>query len=130
MFNMNLKTNFLLAKYFSILVSKSSSGSICFTAAYTGIRAEKNKAAYGLSKASLIHLVKSLALDGKGINLSVNAIAPYIIDTKANRKWMKDFDFDTVMKPDEIGELIYSLFNNYYFVTGNIIELTNRFNPL
>lgn len=130
MFNMNLKVSFLLAKYFSMLVSKSGSGSICFTAAYTGIRAEENKAAYGLSKASLIHLVKSLSLEGKKINLSVNAIAPYIIDTKANREWMKDFDFETVMKPDELGELIYSIFYNYHFVTGNIIELTHRFKPI
>jgi NAD(P)-dependent dehydrogenase (short-subunit alcohol dehydrogenase family) len=130
MFNMNLKTSFLLAKYFSILVSKSSSGSICLTAAYTGISAEANKAAYGLSKASLIHLVKSLSIEGKAINLSANAIAPYIIDTKANREWMKDFDFDSAMKPKEIGELIYSIFNNYHFVTGNILELTHRFKPL
>ena len=130
MFNMNLKVSFLIAKYFSILVSKSSSGSICFTTAYTGINAEANKAAYGLSKAALVHLVKSLSLEGREINLSVNAIAPYIIDTKANREWMKDFDFETVMKPKEIGELIYSIFNNYHFVTGNILELTHRFKPL
>jgi NAD(P)-dependent dehydrogenase (short-subunit alcohol dehydrogenase family) len=129
MFNMNLKVNFLLAKYFSILVSKSSSGSICFTSAFTGLKAEEKKAAYGLSKASLVHLVKSLSLEGKSINLSANAIAPYIIDTKANREWIKDFDFNTAMKPAEIGELIYCIFNNYHFVTGNILELTNRFQP-
>ena len=129
MFNMNLKVNFLLAKYFSVLVSKSASGSICFTSAYTGLKAEANKAAYGLSKASVVHLVKSLSLEGKAINLSVNAIAPYVIDTKANREWMRDFDFDSAMKPGEIGELINSIFNNYHFLTGNILELTNRFNP-
>ena len=74
MINMNLKTNFLISKFFSALVSKSSSGSICFTAAYTGIQPEEKKAAYGLSKASLIHLVKTLALEGRSINLSVNAL--------------------------------------------------------
>lgn len=129
MLNMNLKVNFLLAKYFSMLVSESASGSICFTAAYTGIRAEERKAAYGLSKASLIHLVKSLALEGNGINLSVNALAPFIIDTEANRKWMKDADFEAAMKPNEIGEFIHCIFSNYHFITGNIIELTHRFKP-
>ena len=74
-------------------------------------------------------MVKSLSLEGKAINLSVNAIAPYVIDTKANREWMRDFDFDSAMKPGEIGELINSIFNNYHFLTGNILELTNRFNP-
>jgi NAD(P)-dependent dehydrogenase (short-subunit alcohol dehydrogenase family) len=129
MIDMNLKTSFLLAKYFSKLVSESLSGSICFTTAFTGLQAEGKKAAYGISKAALIHLVKSLALEGRDINMSVNAIAPYIIDTKANREWMKNIDLESVMKPDEIGELIYSIFNNYHFLTGNIIELTHRFKP-
>lgn len=129
MIDMNLKTSFFISKYFSKLVSESFSGSICFTTAFTGIIAEEKKAAYGISKAALIHLVKSLALEGKSIKLSVNAIAPYIIDTKANREWMKDIDLESIMKPDEIGELINSLFDNYHFVTGNIIELTHRFRP-
>jgi NAD(P)-dependent dehydrogenase (short-subunit alcohol dehydrogenase family) len=75
----------------------------------------------------MIHLVKSLAKEGKEIKLSVNAIAPYIIDTPANRGWMKDSNFENWMKPEEIGELIHSVFNNYNFVTGNIIKLRDRF---
>ena len=129
MIDMNLKTSFFISKYFSKLVSESFSGSICFTTAFTGINAEEKKAAYGISKAALVHLVKSLSLEGRSIKLSVNAIAPYIIDTKANREWMKDIDLESIIKPDEIGELINSIFDNYYFVTGNIIELTHRFRP-
>ena len=127
MVNMNLTTSFLLAKYFALLVKDSHSGSICFTAAYTGLFPENSKAAYGASKGAMIHLVNSLAEEGNEINLSVNAIAPYIIDTPANRGWMKDADFENWMKPEEIGKLIYSMFNNYNFVTGNIIRLKNRF---
>ena len=93
-FNMNLKSNYLIAKHFSNIVKESAGGSICFTAAYTGVMPEAKKAAYGASKSALIHLVKTLALEGKEINLSVNAIAPNIIDTTANRKWMQDADFE------------------------------------
>jgi len=127
MINVNLTTSFLLAKYFALLVKDSHSGSICFTAAYTGLFSESEKAAYGASKGAMIHLVNSLAEEGNEINLSVNAIAPYIIDTPANRGWMKDADFENWMKPEEIGELVHSLFNNYNFITGNIIKLKNRF---
>lgn len=127
MFNMNLKSSFCLAKCFSKLVKKSAGGSICFTSAFSGISPEPQKAAYGASKAALIHLVKTMALEGKEINLSVNAIAPYIIDTPANRKWMKNADYDKWMKPAEIGELIHSIFTNFYFITGNVLSLTNRF---
>lgn len=127
MFKMNLKTNFLIAKHFSNLVSKSHSGSICFTAAYTAISPEKQKAAYGASKAALAHLVETLSKEGEEINLSVNAIAPYIIDTPANRGWMKDADYEKWMKPEELGNFIGDLFTNYNFISGNIFKFKNRF---
>jgi NAD(P)-dependent dehydrogenase (short-subunit alcohol dehydrogenase family) len=127
MINMNLKSSFLIGKYFAKLVKESKAGSICFTAAFTGVNAEPKKAAYGAAKAALIHLVKTMALEGKEINLSVNAIAPYIIDTPSNREWMQNADYSKWMKPTEIGELIHSLFNNFYFITGNVLSLTNRF---
>jgi len=127
MFDMNIKSNFFIAKYFSNLVKDSAGGSICFTAAYVGLKAEKNKAAYGAAKGALIHLVHTLSLEGKEIKLSVNAIAPYIIDTPANRGWLKDENYDTWTKPSEIGELAHSLFMNFNFITGNIITLTHRF---
>jgi NAD(P)-dependent dehydrogenase (short-subunit alcohol dehydrogenase family) len=135
MINMNLKTNFLIAKYFSQLVSKSHSGSICLTSAYTGLKAESGKAAYGISKAAVIHLVKTLEEEGKKINLSVNAIAPLIIDTPANREWMSgskssdgSSEFETWIKPDEIGEFVNSVFDSYNILSGNIFQLRYRFN--
>ena len=128
MINMNLKTNFLIAKYFSLLVKDSHSGSICLTAAYTGLAAETGKAVYGTSKAALIHLIKSLAEEGKEINLSANAIAPFIIDTPANREWMKDADFEDWIKPGEIGEFVDSIFQSYNLLSGNIYQLKYRFN--
>lgn len=128
MINMNLKTSFLLAKHFSKLVRLSDSGSICLTAAYTGIEAESGKSVYGASKAALIHLVKTLAEEGKEIRLSANAIAPFIIDTQSNREWMKEANYENWIKPAEIGEFVNSLFLSYNIQTGNIFILKNRFN--
>jgi len=128
MINMNLKTSFLIAKYFSLLVKDSHSGSICLTSAYTGLVAEPGKAVYGTSKAALIHLIKTLAEEGKEINLSANAIAPFIIDTPANREWMKDADFEDWIKPEEIGEYVNSIFQSYNLLSGNIYQLKYRFN--
>ena len=83
---------------------------------------------YGTSKAALIHLIKSLAEEGKEINLSANAIAPFIIDTPANREWMKDADFSEWIKPSEIGDFVESIFQNYNLLSGNIYQLKYRFN--
>jgi len=126
MINMNLKTNFLIAKYFSLLVKDAHSGSICLTAAFTGLIPEKEKGVYGTSKAALIHLVKTLAEEGKQIDLSATAIAPYIIDTAANRRWMSDADYSKWIKPAEIAELVDSIFHNYNSNSGNIFQLKYR----
>ena len=127
MMNINLKTSFLIAKHFAKLVNESHSGSICFTSAYIGINAEKGKSGYGASKSALIHLVETLAKEGNEIRLSANAIAPYTIDTPANREWMKDADFTSWIKPEEIGELVHSIFENYNILTGNLFKLKGRF---
>ncbi len=126
MIEINLKINFFLAKHFASLVKDSAGGSICFTSAYTGLHPESKKGAYGVSKSALLHLVKTLAIEGKEIKLSANAIAPYIIDTPDNRKWMPDADFLKWIKPEEIGELVDSIFDNYSYLSGNIVELKDR----
>lgn len=127
MFNLNFKTNFLIAKHFASIVKRSNSGAICFTSAFTSLNPEKLKFAYGASKSALNYLVKTLALEGSDINLSVNAIAPYIIDTPVNREWMKDADHSKWIKPAEIGEIVHSLFQNHKHFSGNIIELKEKF---
>ena len=127
MFSMNVTTNFLIAKHFSWLVKGSAGGSICITAAFTAENPEAMKSAYGASKSALVHMIKTLSHEGQKINLSANAISPYIIDTPANRSWMPEEDFSKWIKPEEIGELAFSLFNNFNFVSGNIITLKSRF---
>ena len=122
----NLTTNFFIAKHFARLVKDSAGGSICFTSAYTGLHSEAKKGAYGISKGALINLVKTLAIEGKDINLSANAIAPYIIDTPANREWMSNGVFSKWIKSEEIGKIVGSIFENYNTINGNIIELKDR----
>lgn len=127
MFRMNLITNFNIAKKFSSLVANSKSGAIIFTSAYTANHPEENKFAYGMSKSALSYLVKSLSIEGQAIKLSSLAIAPFILDTKANREWMSSADFSKWIKPEEVGELVDDLFRNYKINSGNIIELKLRF---
>ncbi|MBS4035706.1 MAG: SDR family oxidoreductase [Ignavibacterium sp.] len=127
MMNINVKTNFLIAKYFSDLIKKSAGGSICLTSAYVADNPESGKSVYGASKAALSHLVKSISDEGVKINLTANAIAPYMIDTPANREWMDKKDYGKMIKPSEIGSLVLSIFNNFNFISGNIFDLKHRF---
>ena len=66
-------------------------------------------------------------MEGQDIRMTVNAIAPYIIDTPANRKWMQNDNYESWTKPEEIGNLAHMLFKNYNFITGNVITLKGRF---
>ena len=129
MLESNLKTSFLLGKYFARIVKESAGGSILFIAAYTGIFPEKGKIPYGVSKSSVIYLAETLALEGVDINLSANTIAPYIIDTPANREWMgNDYDYERLIKPEEIGEVVHSVFLNFRIISGTVIKLPGRLN--
>jgi len=121
MLNINLNSSFLVSKYFMQLVSGTKGGSICFVSAYSSFKPEANKAAYNVSKNALNFLVKTLALEGKEFGISANAVAPLIIDTPANREWVKNLS--QMVSPNDICEIVSSLFKNYNTVTGNIIEL-------
>ncbi|MBA4760571.1 SDR family oxidoreductase [Sphingomonas sp.] len=56
-------------------------GSIVLTASAAGIKAEPGVAAYGCSKAALIHLAKIAAKEGAADGIRVNAIAPAGVET-------------------------------------------------
>ncbi len=128
MFNINLKTSFFICKQFSLLVKECKGGSIILTSAYAALDPESGKAAYTASKRGVATLIESLAAEGININLTANAIAPYIIDTPANREWGKEEDITTWIKPSEIGELTHSIFSNFHFISGNIFKLKIRLN--
>jgi NAD(P)-dependent dehydrogenase (short-subunit alcohol dehydrogenase family) len=121
MLNINLCASFLIAKHFVKLVEGTKGGSICFTSAFSSLKPEANKSAYNISKDGLNMLVKTLALEGSPVGLSVNAVAPFIIDTESNREWEKDIT--QLVSPKEICSVVQSLFVNYKVSTGNIIAL-------
>lgn len=56
-------------------------GSIVLTASASGIKAEPGVAAYGASKAALLHLAKVAAKEGAAENIRVNATAPGGVET-------------------------------------------------
>jgi NAD(P)-dependent dehydrogenase (short-subunit alcohol dehydrogenase family) len=126
MLNMNIKTNFLIARHY-LKNFAGSKGCMCFTSALSGFNPEKGKSAYGLSKSALIYLIKTLSLECEDKEIAVNGIAPYIIDTPDNRKWMSDADYEKWHKPEEIGELIDFIFQSRKYFSGNIISLKIRF---
>ncbi|MGZ3750986.1 MAG: SDR family NAD(P)-dependent oxidoreductase [Mucilaginibacter sp.] len=74
---LNLAGSFFLAQKAAIQMKKQGSGgSILFMSSVTGHQAFKNLAAYGMTKAALEMLAKSLVVELAGLNISVNTVAP------------------------------------------------------
>ncbi len=74
---LNLTGSFFLAQATArAIIRQQSGGSILFMSSVTGHQAHKNLTAYGMTKAALEMLAKSLVVELSEYNINVNAIAP------------------------------------------------------
>lgn len=62
--------------------------------------------AYGVSKAALVHLIRTMALEVKKHGLTANIVLPATIDTPANRQAMPQADHATWVRPESIAKVI------------------------
>ncbi len=73
----NLGSNFFLAQAAARqMKQQGEGGSILFTSSVTGHQAHKNLAVYGMTKAALEMLAKSLVVELSPFHISINAVAP------------------------------------------------------
>jgi NAD(P)-dependent dehydrogenase (short-subunit alcohol dehydrogenase family) len=81
-------------------------GAIVCVGTKTALEPFSGGAAYAVSKAAVLALVKALDVEYREEGIRVNAVLPSVIDTPANRDSMPDADFDTWVQPAEIGRVI------------------------
>jgi NAD(P)-dependent dehydrogenase (short-subunit alcohol dehydrogenase family) len=86
-----------------------------------------NFAAYSVSKAALVALMKSMALELKDTGVTANAVLPSVIDTPANRAAMPKADFSKWVRPESIARLLVWLASEAASdVTGAAIPIYGR----
>jgi 2-keto-3-deoxy-L-fuconate dehydrogenase len=78
--NVNLDAAFLTLRA-AMRVMRGNGGSIVLTASAAGLKAEPGIAAYGASKAAVIHLARIAAKEGAPSRIRVNSIAPGGVET-------------------------------------------------
>ena len=83
----NLKGTYLMTKACLAVMLEQGSGVITNNASDAGLRGIRLNAAYSTSKAGIIHLTRSLALDYTGQGIRTNCICPGCIDTPLCRRF-------------------------------------------
>jgi NAD(P)-dependent dehydrogenase (short-subunit alcohol dehydrogenase family) len=120
------------------LLTRSQRGSIIVTASSAALRPMPELLLYGMTKAALVHFVRSLSVAVSGTGIRVNAIAPGAVATPAYRRWMNIDDSEAgkerlralgaslplrrVAEPDDIADIALFLASDLSrYVTGVVI---------
>ncbi len=87
-----------------------------------------NLAAYAVSKAALVALIKNVAAEVKDSGITANVVLPSTIDTPANRKAMPQADFSKWVAPESIAKLtgVADLGSRRRDVNGAVIPIYGR----
>ncbi len=123
MLSLNLRSTFLCTREAIRRMKGKKFGRIINFSAMTGLRPSPGRAAYAVSKSAVASFTEIAALELKGTGITINAIAPSIVDTDANRISMPDEDHSTWVKPDRIADVIcYLCTDAASDVTGTIVK--------
>ena len=131
-YEVNLKSIFFLTQNFLKIINKNT-GSIINISSIVGPHGFKDLSGYALSKAGLIGLTKSLAIELAGKKIRVNSVSPGFVKSSYARKFKKNlpdlYKFTISKTPlkrwgdcEEVADLIlFLLSKNSLYITGNNI---------
>jgi len=128
MFMLNAATCFLCTKEAAAFMQRQDiGGRIVNVSAQAALVPSAQNVAYSASKAAVVSLTRSFAEGFKENGILVNAIAPSIMDTPANRHSMPDADYSRWPTTEEVAESILTLASPRNTLTsGAIIPVYGR----
>jgi NAD(P)-dependent dehydrogenase (short-subunit alcohol dehydrogenase family) len=109
MLTLNVTAAFLLSRAVIPNMSAQRSGRIIHIAARAAVDPFPGAAAYIVSKAALVSLIRVLALELSGTGVTVNGILPTTIDTPANPQSMPTADPSKWVRPESIAQTLLFL---------------------
>jgi len=87
-------------------MQRQGSGAIVHVSARPGIEPAGGMAAYRASKAALVHLTRILDIELRPHGIRVNAVAPELLDTPANRATFPAEMMAQAVAPEAIADAI------------------------
>ena len=127
MMNLNLRSGFNILRAVIPPMRAAGSGRIVAIASRAAADPAANIAAYGASKAALVALIKSAALENKDSGITVNALLPGTMNTEANRKADPAADSAGWVPPENVADLAVFLSSDAASpITGAAIPIYGR----
>jgi NAD(P)-dependent dehydrogenase (short-subunit alcohol dehydrogenase family) len=124
MFHVNLDPFFFLARAVVPVMRTQGSGAILAIGSRTAAEPVATLGAYSASKAALVSLVRTIALEGKEYGLTANVILPGTMDTPANRSAMPQVDPSKWVRPSQVAAMLVHLASDAASqVTGAVIPI-------
>jgi len=106
MFDANLNSAFHILRAVIPEMRKAGSGRIIAIGSRAAEDPGPKVGAYSASKAALVSLMKTIALENKDSGITANVILPGTMDTPANRKDMPGADVSQWVQPGSVASLI------------------------
>lgn len=88
--DVNVKGAFFLSQAVGRTMIERGSGRIVNIGSQVGVVAHENESIYGMTKAALHHLTKSLAVEWGQYGITVNAVAPTFVETAETQKYVSE----------------------------------------
>ena len=127
MMNLNLRSGFNILRAVIPPMRAAGTGRIVAIASRAATEPAANIAAYGASKAGLVSLIKSAALENKDQGITVNAILPGTMNTETNQKADPAADFSRWVPPENVADLVVFLSSDAASqITGAAIPVYGR----
>ena len=106
MLDVNLKPLLNILRAAIPPLRQSGTGCVIAVGSRAAVEPGPRVGAYSASKAAMLSIMKTVALENKDAGLRANVILPGTIDTPANRKSNPDADFSKWVQPAAIASLI------------------------
>jgi NAD(P)-dependent dehydrogenase (short-subunit alcohol dehydrogenase family) len=127
MFDANLNSAFHILRVVIPEMRKAGSGRIIAIGSRAAEDPGPRVGAYSASKAALVSLMKTVALENKDAGITANVILPGTMDTPANRRDMAGADVSQWVQPASVASLIVWLASDAgKDVTGAAIPVYGR----
>ncbi len=109
LFDINAKSVFVLSRASIPQMLQQGAGKIISLASRAALTGEAGASVYSASKAAVMRLTESMAVELKGSGINVNCVMPGIIDTPVNRRAMPDAHHGSWVRPDALAGVILFL---------------------